>query len=343
MNAEQINGQSVGGKRTRLAEAIPLYTPFMVQIFPAYACNFRCNYCIHSLPKKGRGFIADKSMMDFDLYKKCIDELAEFPQKLKMLRFAATGEPLLHPQIAEMVKYARDKKVAKSFDIVTNASLLTNELSDNLIEAGLDWLRISIQGLSSKKYKEICRVDINFDKFTENIRYFYKNKKECKIYIKIIDCALEENEREKFYDIFGNICDKIAIEHLAPAVPNIDYTKLSNTPLATTQNGNAVQNAQICPQPFYMLQINPDGNIVPCCGMQTPFVCGNSQKENIFDVWNGENLKKFQFAMLKKQKNNICSKCEAYKFGMFEEDVLDGYEERIIANGKYLNKKVQCL
>jgi len=334
MNAEQINGQSVGGKRARLAEAIPLDSPFLVQVFPVYACNFKCNYCIHSLLKKDRGFIANKIMMDFELYKKCIDDLAEFPQKIKMLRFAATGEPLLHPQIAEMIKYANDKEIANSLDIVTNASLLTKELSDNLIDAGLDWLRISIQGLSSQKYKEFCGIDIDFDDLTESIRYFCKKRNECKVYIKIIDCALEENEDEKFYDMFGNICDKIAIEHLNPAVPDIDYTKLSDTPLTITQNGNAVQNAQICPQPFYMLQINPDGNIVPCCGMKTAFVCGNVDTESIFDVWNGNKLKKFQLAMLKKQKNNVCKKCEVYKFGMFEEDVLDGSEDRVIENFK---------
>ena len=294
MNAERINGLSVGGKRTKLAEAIPLDTPFLLQIFPAYACNFKCNYCIHSLPKRDRGFIADKSLMDFDLYQKCIDDLGKFPQKIKMIRYAATGEPLIHPQIAEMVKYAKSKEVGESLEIVTNASLLTEKLSNNLINAGLDRLRISVQGLSSQKYKEISGINIDFDNFIENIRYFFKNRKECKVYIKIIDCTLEENEHKNFYKLFDKICDKIAIEHLNPAFPGIDYTKLSNTPLTMTQNGNAVQNAQICPQPFYMLQINPDGNIVPCCGMQTAFVCGNVDTENIFNVWNGKRLKKFQ-------------------------------------------------
>lgn len=332
MNAELISGQTVGGKRTKLAEAIPLDTPFLVQFFPAYACNFKCKYCIHSLSKEDRGFISDKVIMDFDLYKKSIDDLVQFPQKIKMIRYAATGEPLIHLQIAEMVKYAKEKAVADSLDIVTNASLLTEDLSDNLINAGLDWLRISIQGLSSNKYKDVSSADIDFDKLTENIMYFYKNRKQCKVYIKIIDYALEENDKEKFYEIFGSICDKIAIEHLNPAVPDIDYTKLSNTPLTITQNGNAVQNAQICPQPFYMLQINPDGNIVPCCSMQTAFVCGNVGEKSVFDVWNGQRLKKFQLAMLKKQKNDVCLKCEAYKYGMFEEDVLDGYEERFNDN-----------
>jgi MoaA/NifB/PqqE/SkfB family radical SAM enzyme len=181
MKAEKIDGNSVGGKRTKLADVLPLDTPFLVQIFPAYACDFSCNYCIHSLPTEKRGFIANKSIMDFDFYKKCINDLKEFPQKIKMLRFAATGEPLLHPKIAEMVKYAKEKDVANSLDIVTNASLLTKELSDKLIDAGLDWLRISVQGLSSDKYKEVCGVEIDFNNFVESIRYFYNNRGSTKI------------------------------------------------------------------------------------------------------------------------------------------------------------------
>ena len=68
--------------------------------------------------------------------------------------------------------------------------------------------------------------------------------------------------------------------------------------------------------------------------MQTAFVCGNAKKESIFDTWNGEKLKKFQLAMLKNKKNYICQKCEVYKFGMFEEDILDGFEDRVIENLK---------
>ncbi len=330
MKAEKIDGNSVSGKRTQLADVLPLATPFLVQIFPAYACNFSCNYCIHSIPREKRGFIANKSMMDFDFYKKCINDLTEFPQKIKMLRFAATGEPLLHPQIAEMVKYAKQKNIANSLDIVTNASLLTKEISDKLIDAGLDWLRISIQGLSSNRYREVCGSEIDFENFVERIRYFYKKRWRTKVYIKIIDCALEKGEEEKFYEIFGDISDKIAIEHLTPAVSDIDYLKLSDKPLEISQNGNTVQNAYICPQPFYMMQINPDCNVVPCCSMKTAFICGNASEDSLVGIWSGGRLKKFQIAKLKHQKNHICQKCKTYKFGMFEEDVLDCKEDILI-------------
>lgn len=331
MTAELVTGQSTSTTRTVLANAVPLDTPFIVQMFPVYACNFKCSFCIHSIPQKDRGYIADKAFMDFELYKKAIDDIAKFPQKIKMLRFAATGEPLLHKQIAEMVKYASQKNIANSIELLTNAALLTKEMSDKLIDSGLNWLRISIEGLNSEKYKEICAADVEFDTIVENIRYFYENKKDTKVYIKIIDCALDEGEEEKFHQIFGRICDKIAVEHLYPAVNEIDYSKLSDKDFSLTQNGNEIAEIKVCPQPFYMLQVNPEGNIVPCCSMLTPIVLGNCENENIVDIWRSKAYKNFQILLLegKKELNKVCRECQTYKYGTFKEDILDNDIEKI--------------
>lgn len=92
MRAQRIDGQTPGGKRTQLADVLPLDTPFSVQIFPVYGCNLACAYCIHSVPAEQRGFVAGKVMLDYGLYETCIDGLAEFPRPLKMLRFAGTGD-----------------------------------------------------------------------------------------------------------------------------------------------------------------------------------------------------------------------------------------------------------
>lgn len=333
MKAEIIKGQTPSKTRSILAGNIPLNTPYVVQIFPVYACNFRCSYCIYSIPPSERGYITDEKYMDFELYKKCIDELSEFPDKIKMIRFAATGEPLLHPQIAEMVEYAVRKDVANSIEIVTNGSLLTPELSDKLINSGLNWLRISTQGITKKKYKEICGINIDFDKFIDNLKYFYENKKDTKMYIKIIDAALNKGEEDKFYEIFGNICDKIAIEYLIPAVSDIDYSQISDSKFELTQNGITVnENIEICPQPFYMMQINPEGNIVPCCAMETAFIAGNCNQNTLCKIWNGKKNREFQLLQLKKEKNKnkVCQKCQSYKYGVFTEDILDNEAEKLI-------------
>lgn len=331
MNAIRIDGQTPGGSRRKLAELVPLDTPFSIQIFPVYACNLACRYCIHSLPVKERGFISKRALLPIDLYKKAIDDVSLFPQKLKMLRIAGTGEPLLHPHIADMVAYAKDKQVANSVDIVTNGVALSHDLSLALINAGLDRIRISIQGLGDLAYAHINQEGV-FDKLVEEIRYFFNNRKNTKIYVKIIDCALNIGDEERFLELFGDICDYIAIEHLIPAVDQIDYTSLNKGEFGCTQNGNLVRDIKVCPQPFYMMQLNPDGNIVPCCAMETTAVIGNISTESMVDIWNGKKNKEFLLNQLRFNKNiyPVCQKCQQYKYAVFDEDILDCETESII-------------
>lgn len=333
MKAVRIDGKTPGGTRTHLSQVIPLSTPYIVQIFPVYACNFKCNYCIHSIAKNKRGYISEQSFMDFELYKKCIDDLCKFPEKIKMLRFAGTGEPLLHKDITRMVKYAVQKQVATSIDIVTNGALLTPKLSKEFVDAGLSRLRVSIQGINADKYNQVSEVNLDFDKFIENLTYFYENKGNTQIYIKIIDSALDEGDETEFLKIFGDICDEIAIEHLLPAVPQIDYSVISKeNGNKLTQNGVAIQAAEICPQPFYLMQINPEGNVVPCCAMETAYVLGNCNLESIYDIWNGKKCSDFRKIQLLKEKEiySVCRDCEQYNHAMFSEDILDNDAERLL-------------
>ena len=155
MNAKEITNETPGGTRSLLGEILPLSTPKLIQVFPAYTCNFRCKYCFHALPKEKRGYECDALFMDFLLFKKSVDDMGAFPAKIKMMRIAGLGEPLMHKNIAEMVSYAKMSGIFDNVNIVTNAFLLNDNLSLKLIDAKLDMLRISIQGLSASQYKEI--------------------------------------------------------------------------------------------------------------------------------------------------------------------------------------------
>ena len=331
MKAKDISGTSPGGKRTKLADVLPLQTPYIVQIFPIYACNYKCNYCIFSVKKKDRNFISDTKLMVLDLLKKAVDEMMEFHEKIKVLRFVGIGEPILHKQLPQMIKYSVEKKIANKVELITNASVLTKELSDKIIDANLDRLVISLQGVNAKKYKEIADVDMDFDEFVKNIRYFYENKNNTHVYIKIVDQALDSKEDEqKFFDIFGDICDTMAIENLVP-IHEVDYSANIST-VKETQFGQPLEDIQICPQPFFTIQLNPDGNVVPCHSFQYPIILGNLYNENFFDIWNSKKFNRFRFDMLSKGVNNMsktCQECTIFKFRIFKDDILDGEEKRL--------------
>lgn len=333
MKAKDISGQAPGGKRTKLVEVLPLDTPFVVQIFPMYACNFKCNYCIFSVDKAKRGFISDKIIMDFDLYKRFIGELAHFPNKVRVLRFVGIGEPLLHKKIVDMINYAVTKDVANTVEILTNGSFLTPEMSDLLISAGLTRLVVSVQGTSVEKYKEVCGANIDFEKFIENLRYFYNNKGKAQVYIKVVDSALDgKKDEQRFYDIYGDVCDTIAIEHTVPIHSGVDYENMLNGKnISVTQFGLPLSEIQICPQPFFTLQINPDGKIVPCYSFEYPGIMGDCNNQSIYEIWNGKQFQHFRRTMLDGVKNacDVCAKCNIIKYRLFPEDVLNNDAERL--------------
>jgi len=312
LKAKDISGQAPGGKRTKLADVLPLKTPYVVQIFPVYACNFKCKYCIFSISKEKRGFISDKALMDLDLYKKCVDDMFEFPEKIKVLRFVGIGEPLLHKDIVEMIYYTVCKGIA-----------LKTELLSRLV--------VSLQGTSKKIYKDVCGADIDMDKFLRNLRYFYEHKKNTEMYLKIVDTALDgEADKEKFFKLFGDICDTIAVEHTVPIHSNIDYTDiLLEKKGKVTQFGLPVNELDICSQPFFTMQVNPDGKVVPCYSFEYPGIMGDCNKEKLTDIWNGTEFAKFRRQILERKKNEVCKNCNISKYRSFPEDSLKDDAERL--------------
>ena len=329
-----------GDERVILSEAVPIKTPFSIFIFPTTYCNFRCNYCGHSLGyAKMRELYGFTPMtMEMPVYIKAIEQIAQFPDKLRLLSLTGHGEPLINPHISEMVAYAKEKNVTQRIEIISNGSLLTKEKSMQLDEAGLDVIRISLQGLSAQKYTQVCSVSVDFDALIDNIRYFYENRKKCEIFIKIMDIALEDGEEQKFYDIFGDITDRMYIELCKPVYEGVSYGSIATT---TDRYGNVHEKRDVCPLCFYMLGIFPNGDVEPCDSIYKPIVLGNVNVNTLKDMWESETLRKFRVMQLKKQRlnNPKCKVCCAPDDVSRPEDVLDHAAQDILARFEGNRKK----
>ena len=135
--------------RTKLETVIPLDVPFIINVDPTDKCNFQCKFCpTGDRELMGKTDGRNYGVMDFELYKKIIDDICEFEKPIKVLRLYKDGEPLLNKNFAKMVKYAKDSGCCDRVDTTTNASALTPAKSLEIIEAGLDrmilivWLRM---------------------------------------------------------------------------------------------------------------------------------------------------------------------------------------------------------
>ena len=322
-------------KRKKLAEIIPLPAPFTLFITPAQVCNFRCFYCTQHKSgdeKKKIGFASQ--LLDYNVFLKIAHQAADFPEKFKRVLLTGLGEPLMNPRIPDMVATLRHLDVAEKYEIFTNAYKLNHEMSDRLLAAGLTRLRISIQGLSSEKYKEVCGVDIDFNRLLNNIRYFYEHKGDCTVYVKIIDAGLiDKQDEERFYAMFGDMCDEIYVEHLVKAQPSMgDYSDLADNFL--TFYGEKSQFRDVCPYMFYTLQTDALGNVFPCppLGLPLSFSLGNITETTLMEIWNGEKLRELRISHLKKNRDKVpvCRTCEHYMCFTPEEDNLDNDTGKLI-------------
>jgi len=103
--------------------------------------------------------------MPMATYQRLIDDLADF-STLETIALWGFGEPLLHPEIVDMVRLAHRRGIKT--EIVTNGLLLTRELSEELVAAGLCTLVVSVDGTSPDSFAD-ARSGADFRKLLENM------------------------------------------------------------------------------------------------------------------------------------------------------------------------------
>jgi len=322
MKAKLIS--QVEQKRIVLQDEIPLKTPLVIYTEPSGYCNLRCKFCPQSSPTKE----LKKDMMTVNTFKKSIDDLLEFPDKINLLRVCGNGEPLMNKNILEMLQYAKEKDITKKIVLVSNGLLLNDNLIKN-IPKYIDEMVISIEGLNSNDYQQVCERKADFNGLIKNLNKLYKNKKECSLYIKTHHRAINSKIDElKFMNMFENICDKIFIEKLVP-IWN-EFKSVYNQNEFRYEREEIVKK-QVCPQIFKGLQIMANGEVLPCCVDWKRYnKLGNLNEISISDIWNGRKLRELQIKHLNGEKDNIkpCKSCSMNDYS--EVDNLDSYKDKCL-------------
>lgn len=333
-----INENIVCKERNKLEEVIPLDTPYTLAIDPCNLCNFKCNFCAIQTKKEKLAF--RKQLMDVSLFNKIVDDLKEFPGRLKVLRINGQGEPLLNPNLSEMIRYAKESNVADFVEIITNGSRLCPEVNQQLIDSGIDRIRISIEALDSEGYKNICGANIEFNGLLRNIKDLYDRSGKCEIYCKIVDVAVPtETDKNKFFEMFGEICDRYFIDNVIPLWSDFDELVMGDNLKGV--HGQEIKNVKVCPYSFYSLIINPDGEVTVCCAdWKRKLIVGDLKTESLKEIWNGKKLRNFWIAMLEGKKNcfEMCQKCLLPMYDC--NDFIDDYAEDILKNIENKSKNI---
>lgn len=319
-------------ERVRLESVIPMQTPFVVQLAVANICNFRCRYCPCSAPELLKKNRVRKGIMDYELFTKIVDDLDGFPQKVKILRLVKEGEPLLNKRFADMVRYAKKRQPSVKVDTTTNASLLTPALSDDIIDAGLDKIFISLQGITAESYKRLAGVVVDFDEILGNVIHFCEHRKQCKVYIKVPDIGVNDLEKKRFFEMFDHYADELFVEHIIPTWPDFDISAVKEDD-GIGLYGNPVDfgHIAVCPIIFYNLNVDFDGSVAPCqLDWAHTTTLGNVREDSLCSLWNGNKYNNFRRMHLRGERirHVLCGKCSTLEY--CNVDNIDTYADELL-------------
>lgn len=317
-------------KRKNLGEVLPLKQPYVLLVDPSSICNLRCQWCPSGydalISSTGRA----QQIMPLELFEKIVEQAKAFSKPFNVLRLYKEGEPLVNPNFPEIVKMAKESKCFTRIDTTTNGILLNKQLNRKIIAAGIDQINISVNGVNEEQIYKNTGRHINFDEYVNNIRDLYNNRGNCVVYVKTIKDILTENEKEKFFDIFGESADRVFLERLSPAWPTFDVSKSGYNYEDVGNYEQPVEDRKVCPYIFYIMVVNADGTVSTCVGdWRHHQIVGNINEENIKDIWNGNMQRKYQIEHLRGNKDcfEMCKSCKVITHGCY--DNIDQYAHEI--------------
>lgn len=299
--------------RTALETVIPLATPYIVFVDPASACNLKCNFCPTGHFEFDEIRNRYNGLMKFEVFQKIIDDLDEFDDPIKVLRLYKDGEPFLNKRLGNMVGYAKRSKRVDYIDTTTNGSLITPERLYPVLDAGIDKINISVDGMTEETYLKVTGVKFDFEAFKENVKWLYANKSAaCEVVVKTIGDILTEDQRKEFFDTFGDHCDRISIENLAPCWPQFDTEKHTGHTISKGIYQQPIADTEVCPYIFYGYSVNADGQASSCfLDWGRKLIIGDVRKQSMKAIWNSDAMNALRLMHLegKRRGHPVCGSC----------------------------------
>jgi sulfatase maturation enzyme AslB (radical SAM superfamily) len=250
------------------------YIPYTATVEITSKCNAKCVYCGRDkLP-----FIGDMSIENF---KKIVDAMPF----VGFIGPWAVGESLLHPDIVEAIRYVKQK--GKYVNISTNASGLTEKLSKELLDAGLDELKISVDTDDKEDYEK-TRPPLKWESLVENVQRFRelrdKGNYKTVIYVRMTETPYNREHKERIMKFWSQIADKVIYRNVRAFFPE---KKTNKSSFADEIKCKRLDNEII---------IFANGTVVMCCDdWYCDNVIGkinfdNISKDNILKIFNGEKM-----------------------------------------------------
>jgi hypothetical protein len=291
--------------------------PLILNIEPTNACNLNCYVCPRNKSGRPVGY------MDFDLFKKIIGE-CKTHKRLNMINFHKDGESLLHPRIYEMIRYARQARVANVLHMNTNGLPLDKSNARELLLSGIDDVTISIDAARDETFKKIKGAAL-LKKVESNVEGLFSMRRQLALerpFVRVKIMEFEDTkgrEVEEFLDRWRGVADDIQ-------VTGVHNWSGGIRDLAVTDE---VEKKRFpCNLLWYALAINWDGRVSTCCiDWDLSALVGDARLETIHQIWNGRRIKELRKAELCGNHNlaKVCMECTLWSGG---EDLTDWFSAK---------------
>ncbi|MDP8253473.1 MAG: radical SAM protein [Candidatus Kaelpia aquatica] len=281
--------------------------PKYLMIQTVSGCNGSCYFCPHSYLEER----TKSQQMDFKIFKKIIDECKDH-KDLKVVMPYLMNEPLLDREIDKKIAYIKKRLPQSLVHILTNGSLLDENMGAKLIESGIDWVGFSLHGITENTIKETMGLDS--EKVLNNISNFMKiaqrDKKDIADFIMLTLIKNERLPEEEFEDAVS-FWKRKGIKRISSYSHPI--SRAGNVPLLDKVRNEGLYG---CNSIWVdeMMHVLSNGDVVLCCmDWNRDVLLGNIEKDSLYNIWHSKkynNLRDQINGKVPAEKKLICLKCE---------------------------------
>ncbi len=248
--------------------------PLLVDIELSSICNLNCPMC-YTISDAFKRHVKPQ-LMDFDLFKKIIDEIGG---KVPALRLSYRGEPTLHPRFIDCIRYAKSAGIGE-VSFLTNGSRLSAPYFQKIMAAGADWVTLSVDG-TGPEYERI-RSPLKFKATFDRIKSMHTLKRQADsvkpvIKVQTIWPAIRRDP-EAYYNLLAPWVDLLAFN------PLIDFNHVDED--------IAYVDHFYCPQHYQRLVIGADGRAMMCANDENAEeTVGDTTQTSLRAIWHGRRMK----------------------------------------------------
>lgn len=281
------------------------YFPPTVFIEPTNYCNFKCLFCPQSIGLKN----VPKGYMNTGLYNRIINRIKA---KAKRVVLHFSGESLLHDNLVDMIKVA--KLNGLKVTLHTNASLLDEKKSYDIIDSGIDVIVFSFNGGEVEDEFEEISPKNTYKRVVNNIERFLqikveKNAKKPFVAFEVI--KIYKGGKFHINDEFKTHFSSLGVNRFSGGWAHHWSGNFSN--LTNLRYNFPHYSYAPCQHLWTEFVICWDGVVVACCNdaLRT-YPIGDIKKQTVEDLWNNDKMVNLRRKLILKEVDDIalCKNCD---------------------------------